>query len=284
MPYALDDAARELGALIEALSRERTSLPGFAAGSPAAAEQEELGGLGGYVNDLTATCSMRLMVAEDYILAIAGLIPTPAVYSLYPLARSTADLMGRVYWLTDPDLNAKGRARRQLGDRLDSLKEQGFITAVPGLVGQSKKRRSELLTEAGRYGVHPDKPPKWMAANRDVWATPDGVDEDLGTVTYQLLSAFSHGTLYAVTHFVSPVQGHDGHPLSHPTDGLLWGRVETTAAQEAMAVVMCMIPYRAALARWAAWGGFDLLGPLLRLHEVMAPFRALLDDPEDDAS
>lgn len=281
MAYLLDEAAAGLSELFGWLPGHRSSLPGFVDDSDAGRERAELGDLGGYVVDLTVTCGMRFTVAEDYLQAFAGLIRTESIYSIYPLARSTVDLMGRVYWLTEPGLNARRRAGRQLGDRLHSLDEQGRIEGGPAhLAEHARTRRAELCREAARHGVHRERPPGWTAASRDLWAPTAGEDPGLGAITYQLLSAFAHGTLYGITHFVSPVEDHDGKRLRHPTDGLLWARVETTAVQEAMAVAMCLVPYRAALARWAAWAGHDLTEAIVRLQDAARPFMEILREEE----
>lgn len=287
MAYLLDEPGQRMVAFFEDVHRIRGEVAGtLAPGSPAASERSELDELlRGWIDDLNVGgCALRLTVAEEYHRNVGRLLSdTTSVYSIYPLIRSVVDLAARVVWLLEPDLNGPKRVGRILGDRADSLEEQGRLVGVPSHVGDdATAQRKRLTTKAAAAGVHRERPPSRSQSSEVAWRFGND-DSRIGWTTYQVLSAFSHGTLFAITQAVEPVQGPDGQRLQVPgTEGVMWAQIGATASSEATVVLMGLVPYRMALKRWGDWSGHPSSELEERLAEVTRPFHELIMRAPDE--
>jgi len=280
--YLLHEPGQRMVAFFEDVHQIRGEVAGTVGpGSPAVRERGELDdSLHGWIEDLSVGgCGLRLTVAEEYLRTVGHLLSdTESVYSIYPLIRSVVDLASRVVWLMEPDLNGRKRAGRILGDRADSLQEQERLVGVPPQVAEyARERRRSLSRTATAAGVHREGPPGQMQAAQRAWRLGPGDDSRIGWTTYQVLSAFAHGTLYAIAQAVEPIEGPDGDRLRVPgTEDVMWAQIGATASNEATVVLMGLMPYRIALQRWCEWSGHALPTLDERLAEVARPFHELI--------
>lgn len=179
-------------------------------GSPAAREVAALAvGQAVYLEDLLSTANLRLTVAEEMLASIGRLIQLDTVFfSAYPLIRSVGELGARVGWLLDETLSGPQRVSRALGDRVDSLREQAQLP-VAELRAEAKARRRQVISKAASVGVTGEKPPGNTNAVATAWGDDapdlDPEDRDLGRLTYKLLAATTHGTIYALMRHISAV-------------------------------------------------------------------------------
>lgn len=263
MAHPLDSAAGLLSRLPDHTGKHRRGEGGRPAdGSPAAREIAALTEQQApYLRDLISTANLRLTVAEELLSSVGHLQPQPHVFfSTYPMVRSAADLAGRVSWLLDDDADVTGprRAGRALGDRLSSIDEQKQLP-IPRLKREGAERRKKVLRAAASVGLTPTKPPGNTQAVADAWGDSDEdlgeEDRDLGRLTYKLLAATTHGTLYALTRHLNPLRGRDGQRVPGDLPGQVTAQFQVSVELEADAVMMAMVPYMRAARLWMWWMG-----------------------------
>ena len=186
------------------------------------------------------TAGVRLMAVEDHLAAIAALVEEERViYATYSVARVAAEISGWAWWLLDPNLDGSTRAARCITDRFYSLGQQRNI-------GFSKEARiEEARAEAEDAGVRLkkqgntwrslEKRPSSSDLMRQVYGNGEA-DSRLGSRTYSLLSAFSHGTAYALLEVITPLTSPD-------EKGRVWGRVNTQWGKEVRVIALAVQPY-----------------------------------------
>lgn len=257
MAYALDELARDLRAFqAHSTAHRRSTAPLWEPGTPAALEAEALGAGGTKtLGELIGVVELRLSAAED-LLAGAGTVlagEAGLMWSLYPLVRSAAEFSARAAWLVEPDLTPRQRAGRLVAERLYSLGEQANLP-IPGAKEEAAAKKRKIRAEAQRAGVTPEKRPTSTKLLDEVYALEG---RRTGAAAYQMLSAFAHGTLYAMMRMLRPIVDENGAQLPRPADGMTYMQVATDAPTEALAVLSGLLPYNEAARRYWAWTGRD---------------------------
>lgn len=205
-----------------------------------------------------------------------------AVFSMYPLVRTAAELSARVAWLLEPSLTAVQRVQRATGEQLDSLEETRRLKA-PGAKDFAKERIRDVKRRAAAAGLTPERPPSRMESVSAVWSETAGGRSELGVLTYQLMAAVTHGTLYGLMRHVKPLEGDspdDLVPLG--MEGQYAASLGTDATTDAMGVMMALIPYNKAARRWLWWTGHQMQDWTTYLVYVASGFGKHLDHAPED--
>lgn len=257
MTYVLDRLGELLQEVPEHAQRARGA-GGRRAGSPASIEQiGASAALRPFVEQARAFAGIRMMVAEEHVGTLGGLArQETAIYSVYSVGRVVTELSARAWWLLEPGIRARRRAGRAVADRLYSIHEQTKL--VPEGHGEpleeAERKKAELRERAADAGFEPEFPPPTTdLANRLMH--DEGDEDDFGAFTYRLLSAYSHGTLYAINRMVQPLEGVESDEL-----GTITAHTTTTATQEADALLLAMLPFMRAASRaahYSGWGDED---------------------------
>ncbi|MFJ6730284.1 hypothetical protein ACIQPQ_35835 [Streptomyces sp. NPDC091281] len=188
----------------------------------------------------------------DHLAGLSILLRTHkpvCVYGPSSLARSTIEVASRSYYLLEPGLMPLERIRRHESDRLASLWEQKRIaeaarrttsTTMQAAIDHLDGRMKTVIESARRQGLTPrvkdEKRPPFIAGpgvTRNVGATDlvealIGQGGGLGTVSYQTMSAVSHGRQHGMMQYLKS-QG----ALLDRTHGDSFGSIESTAQQTA---------------------------------------------------
>jgi len=237
--------------------------------------------------------NMRLNAVEDFLSGWAATIAAPAVvYTPLVVIRSAFEVGARAWWLLDPGIPAVERVRRLTVDRLESLYQQ-LRGLGPRFVTDEMPRALALAQEAEDHGIavawgkteiagvrFPKPTDKAMPTLTELanamLASPDNAPPS-GRLIYSVLSGFSHGEIYALTHVmedISPTEGVEG----------LWGRAEATARHDAQYGSVAVLAYMKAgyaqeqlhqwdprlVLPWASQVG-DLLSALSEIMRVDPP-------------
>lgn len=261
MPYVLD----HLGQLFERipeLAGQTRGYGGARAGSPV--ERELIGAsaaLRPLVEQARTAAALRMAVAEEHMGVIGGLVRNErVVFSIYSLARVVAEMAARTWWLLDPRLTARERASRILRDRLYSIDEQ--VALVRGTfrddealdLGWSKDpadARNRVVRQAEEAGVTPADVRGTTTLLEDL-LKDESITSRLGTYSYKVLSAFSHGTLFALHDLVSRASDAEVDDL-----GTVTGIAGTTYQQELHALQMALLPFMRATHRIMEFNGWS---------------------------
>lgn len=277
MVYVLEPGCQQVRRSVAVAHRERERWSFEPAdGSQVAAERiDPRERVRQHVNDAVTTAGLRLVAVEEHLEAMVSLAMQPTTtYSVYTVARTVAEISARAWWLLDPDLDAEVRAWRGLLERLYSLRQQAQLPNSDAEDAQC--REQELRRQAEDAGldipsVYNDRP-AGTGLLGDVFG---GSDRDLGVHTYKLLSAFTHGTSYALTEFIEPLGSADEH-------GIVQGQVQTHAGREATAFLMALTPYTEAVRHQFTvhgWPQGHLMSQLLyttwELSQVMERYQHL---------
>ena len=203
-------------------------------GSQAAEELEALDGFGRQaVHTALNLAHLRLLVAEDHLEALADLVRSSAtVFSIYTVARSTVEIAARAWCLLDPGESPQRRAQLGLSEWLYSLREQANL-GVPDAEPKARRRMDEIARKAPTIPVSVKRKNGMPhVGGRPAYATTllgdvfEGEETgDLGKVVYRWLSAFSHGTYYALTQQLSPTDTAAG-------EGQVWAEVGTNPTHQ----------------------------------------------------
>lgn len=204
---------------------------------------------------------LRLTVAEDHLGAIGELVlGGKAIYATYTLARTAAELCARVWFALDPEMDGKDRVRVCISERLFSFSEVarlGFDDAARHvhhratelIIGAENNGYARLRDRDGRpirrFGVP-------QMAGRCTSITDlmkDMLGDDFAWV-YGYLSAFAHGTNYAITQLLRPTG------IDAAEGGVTWTRVGTTAGEELNVISLAVLAYREAMARHRELSGW----------------------------
>lgn len=240
MVYPLVSSCRDVERTVEAAEAVRDQNRGARTENSTLDRQvsETAGRVRRHVLDAASTGGMRLVMVEDHLRSMAWLGRSEAlIYSLYTVARTVAEVASRAWWLLGPSLDAEDRAQRGLAERQYSLQQQKGL----GLVEDADERIRDLRSLAARDGLHLQR--RNRRPNDAAGLVGDAFDETdrgLGESNYKLLSAYTHGTTYALTSLVAPIGGSDD-------EGIVNVQVQTGPAWEAIAFLMAFIPYMRAL-------------------------------------
>jgi hypothetical protein len=162
---------------------------------------------------ISTVVSFRMTVALDNLHGTAKLfLPRETgIFSVWSTGRSFFEMAGTAYWLTDPDINADDRLGRVMNERLVSLDgsrhliERGLGPVEKGdpnfdeLFDQEVVQRIDLLVDRFTdLGYEPTKDRRQVKPVRP--SLSDLVDDVSLRGMYSLLSTYSHGEIWAVTH------------------------------------------------------------------------------------
>ncbi|MBA3622654.1 MAG: hypothetical protein H0W51_10120 [Euzebyales bacterium] len=238
----------------------------FAPKSQLARESAELGdNAAAFVTDGFTAAVARIVAAEDHLSAIAHLVQDEyRVFPQYTVARGCSEIAALAWWFLDPDISGMRRAHRGFEDRKASLLAQRGLR-IPDAAQHAQRRLYELdksgnQAKLGKVGSA-DRWPSPTDALRDVWGSAS--DPLFGDVVYGLLSAFGHGTLYALTSMA-------GAEVEGTREGRVSLRVlETNPKQQALMMLLASMPYASATTRLletAGWAGEDLSAHLAYMN------------------
>lgn len=155
---------------------------------------------------------LLLLAAEDHAAALCRLLehPEPCVFAHVPVARAALEACARSDWMSAPHVGAHGRVARYMSECLQSDYELRDYSGSEVMT----RRRAEIVAEATRLGLRTvpnkgrvpsiaERRPGSTEAVRQLFTAPGPGDliperSDLGRAVYNLYSATSHGTLYAL--------------------------------------------------------------------------------------
>lgn len=257
MVYVLTEAGRLLQQIPE-LGREMRGLSHPRADSPV--RREQIGtsaAIAPFVEQARTLAGLRIVVAEEHIGIIGQLVPDRhVVFSIYSLARVVTEMCARSWWLLDPKLTATQRASRVVRDRLSSIDEQGELIRKttgdepPEWLGDPKEVRAQVMDKARAAGVQPAPYRSATKMVDDLLA--DDTEDRVGTYTYKLLSAFSHGTIYALSQLIGVPEGSETDEL-----GTFTAVAGTDYRQEVRALMMAMVPFVRTTHRQMLYNGWS---------------------------
>ena len=180
--------------------------------SPAAQDASYLGEkCGDFYDDpggsIGALVSGRMSVAVDHLQGTGHLYlaKNTGIFSVWATGRSFFEMLGTVFWLTEPEISAEFRLGRVINDRLISLRgSQKFIEK--GLVREEDikvdptKRAADLLDRSTKMGYEVVKTSSGKQVDPERPSLTDLVDGLIAGGLYSLCSAMSHGEIWAITH------------------------------------------------------------------------------------
>jgi hypothetical protein len=280
MTYVLEQGAGYLRQCVEMAGRVRDEAGIEAlAGSQLLQElAETTGRRHQHVLDAVSIAAFRMAAADDHLLAVSRLVPHPsAVYSIYTLARTVAEVSARAWWLLDPSIGSGGRAERGLAERIYGITEAGKLP-IEGIAEHTRARVAELRRLAQAEGLSISREHK-SPGGGEVLRELMGRDEEsrsLGDHTYKLLSAFTHGTSYALQQLI-----HRDTIRGSEIDGMGQVQVGTSASKEAVALLMAFLPYMEATQRQSVLHGWDASQLSSQLLYTSSELRRHLDENSD---
>lgn len=275
MAYALEPSAKDMERTVRLADavRERHGRrrqPGSQFDDELAAAGDTRAGQ--HLHDGVGLAGLRIIVAGEHLESLAALVRSEStIYSVYTVARTAAEVAARAWWLLDPSIGGADRAQRSLADELYSLDRREDLGGE--LAGNARARREELRRLADDENLHVkdrNRRPGGTALMREVFGIVRGHDDDQGAIVYRLLSAFTHGTGYALNMLLEPT----GEP---DAEGLLPTQVQTGVAWEATVCLMAFRPYRAALDAQRRLHGWHASGLLSQAAYTSAGLRLLID-------
>ncbi len=188
-------------------------------GSRAQGEASESEVLGGEAREIALRSAYSLMNVSlfatiQHVESIAALLETnnPPAYAITVVARSAIEIVARAWWLADPSLDATGRIRRALIERLASALEVDRLEAAGhlqrGELG-APPTVDALVSEIEGLGFTCN--PRNGSVDGDMRLGATNLiaaflkaDTEKGHRTiYRLLSAVAHGTLWGLMIFFS---------------------------------------------------------------------------------
>jgi hypothetical protein len=211
---AFDMLAEHLRQVVHALEAGKSDSDGRPLpGSPAARENEDesLHGEWGQTPALDANNLGRLLCisASDHVLSLADALESPitGAFVSFTIGRGVLEAAGRAWYLTDPAIDLRERARRYMNEKLWSINEsRRFLNGLQSDTGKldevedAIRRTAETKSySVGRTGGNPrsewhldDKRPSVMAVCDLILPARPGKPE-FGSATYRFLSASAHG-------------------------------------------------------------------------------------------
>lgn len=235
MVYMLDRAASYL-LKVPALGADFRQT-GHAPGSTAARLEAMEGDVGSFADAAVKFGLQQLAVVEDHLATLGRIVADQmCVYSTYTVSRTAAEIGARAGWLLEVDLSDKDRTARFVAARMYSEKEQGNL-AIRGVKEKTGAKRKELRERASSARLNLPSYPGAAKLLSEMFSHEQ--DERIGATMYQLHSAFTHGTLYAIMAMV--------HELDRESERVITGQVRTDAATEAQTVLLAFIPYMSAM-------------------------------------
>jgi hypothetical protein len=212
----------------------------------------------------------RLSTCEGQFSTIAETLRARYVGAAFVVARACAELAARTLWLLDP-VDEAGKAARYVVDRWSGLSQAARL--MPSEASRMRAMADGEAQGLQREGfavewnksnwphkaqgvVHPSATDQMAAA----YSTPEE-----GRAAYRMLSAFTHGAAYSYEDLVMTIDGESV--------------LAVTAPQIAIVLRLAVIPYRAALNRYAEVTGFDARLPLRQIDDALASLDQIIANP-----
>jgi hypothetical protein len=228
---AIADLAGSLGKFSASLREAMERHPVPPEGSPAEKEAEGepfAGDWGRYPSrDIYAAALLATASCADHLAGTASvLLARNAPFSPYTLIRAAAESAAIGCYLTDRNIDARERMRRNMNFRLDALCEQ--LTMLKGFIGDDAKRKAdwtgERIAAFGRTAANqgftfkakngPGRPacltPPMPSAMALMAAAVDREQPELGLGYQRHLSSVAHSKLHGLTRFLQRLPGPDG--------------------------------------------------------------------------
>lgn len=177
--------------------------------------------------ELTSALEQAIAVSQLYVFAMAQHLDALAVlfetdrpppYSISVLARAVVELAARVWWVTDPEVDVRVRAARGFTEKLVSADDwaprkrrgSGGKAASASAQGDAPTDEQDALrTEMRSLGIGEEKRP---SATKLVGEFLEHETPALARHLYRILSANTHGTLWALTMHFTPGDASDREP------------------------------------------------------------------------
>lgn len=193
---------------------------------------------------------LRLVAAEDHLATLGvGFAHDQIIYGNYSTARACIEISARAWWLLEPDIDGETRTLRCLTDRFYS-DGQMLLASPEGRTAHVRATITERHDEAVAAGVELLRAPH--GTYRTTAARPSGVDllraifdpvtdteageVHLGEMLYRVLSAYIHGTDYALRQML-----HGQGPADE--DGLVPTVIGTNLNLEVAVIMSTLVPY-----------------------------------------
>lgn len=169
--------------------------------------------------------SLFLFATVQHVESIAALLDVPRVYSLTAVSRAAMEVGASAWRLTDPTIGARERVARLSLDRLHSAREYEKLLREAGLSREelaSFPSLTEIVTNIESLGFKVELGERGSWGDRiDEFTRPSitttmesfagrEIESDSKRV-YRLASAVTHGTLWGLTIFFSPLDTAGGH-------------------------------------------------------------------------
>lgn len=215
---------------------------------------------------------LRLEMVDEHIRTVASLTrQTEIFFALYTVARTAAEVSARAWWLLNPSLSASDRAARSIADQQYSFQQ---LQSRSENRERATQRSRELESLANRHGIQPSKRNRRPDASGllDILFADD--DHQLGSFVYELLSAFTHGTQYALLQMLAPVGEVND-------EDIITTQMRTGAAWEASVLLMAMLPYLRAVEAQATLHGWPTRELDAQARYTVSGLRQVIDQYGD---
>jgi hypothetical protein len=187
------------------------------AGSQLLGEQDAAMERGG--QELASALEQAIAVSQLYVFAMAQHLDALAVlfetdrpppYSISVLARAVIELAARVWWVTDPEVDVRVRVARGFTEKLVSAddwaprkqRSSGRRSSPASAKGDTTTDEQDALrTEMHSLGIGAEKRP---SATKLVGEFLEHETPAMARHLYRILSANTHGTLWALTMHFTP--------------------------------------------------------------------------------
>lgn len=164
--------------------------------------------------ELVSALEQAIAVSQLYVFAMAQHLDALAVlfetdrpppYSISVLARTVVELAARVWWVTDPEVDVRVRVARGFTEKLVSAddwvpkgrRSSGGETPPASAKSDAPTDEQDVLrTEMRALGIGEEKRP---SATKLVGQFLEHETPAIARHLYQILSANTHGTLWALT-------------------------------------------------------------------------------------
>jgi hypothetical protein len=108
---------------------------------------------GHHRHDGVNLAGLRIIVAGEHLESLAALVRSEStIYSVYTVARTTAEAAARAWWLLDPSNDGSDHAERSLADELYSHAQREELGRE--FAGNARARREELRRLADDENLH----------------------------------------------------------------------------------------------------------------------------------
>lgn len=187
--------------------------PHPAPGSPIESEKARNPEISEWITNAYSRTSIHVMVSANHVSSFAQMMMEPiSPFTTYLAARSVLELCAQGLWLSDPNIAASERVRRNLCFRLLDVRDQATfirtspkeaLTAVPGhesVLSALSDRIKDCERQAECLGIEliKDRRGRTLSVGPQIPSATDLAEQMLDASSwYRLYSAVSHGRVWA---------------------------------------------------------------------------------------